>query len=210
MDRAPAARSHPRIWHHGEVISRAQFEPRAAALASALALCTPACEAPRDQTETFLGTATACIDLSSWPTAETTMERALQEALNLRRADSMTCEDTSASPRVSLDHDPRLRCAARMSARDMGVRGRLAPIDSLGRDCAGRVAAAGTTEVLVLGEAQARGIESVQQALDSWLLDPDTCALLQDASARQIGVGIWSESAVDPLYWSVVVARPAT
>jgi len=200
----------PRIWHHLRVEPPARTRPFVASLLFGLALSAPACEAPRDRTETFLGTASACIDLSLWPSEETALEGALHEALNLRRADPLGCDGGSMSPRIALTHDPLLRCAARMSARDMAARGQLAAIDSLGRDCAGRVTQAGTTDLLVLGEAQARGVDSVQEVLDAWLLGEDTCALLQDATARQVGVAVWSESAADPLYWSVVVTTPAT
>lgn len=187
---------------------RAQLQ-RAAAPLAAVVLTAFACEGPREQTETFLGTAPACLELSFWPSQETDLEDALQQALNLRRAAPNACGEGASSPRIALRHDPLLRCAARMSARDMGARGGLFTIDSLGRDCAGRVAAAGAAEVLVLGEAQARDINGVNEVLDAWLSDPNTCALLQDPTAREVGVAVWSESPVDPLVWSVVIATPA-
>ena len=157
--------------------------------------------------ETYLGLAPECVAISFWPADETALELALVESLNTTRAEAAGCDGGSLPAQRALVMDPELRCAARRSARDMAGRGRLSLIDSDGNDPSQRAALAGAPH-LVLGELQARDLDAVDATIQAWLSAPETCALLRDVDARYVGVGTWSASSADPLYWAVSIARP--
>ena len=154
----------------------------------------------------YLGRAEACVPYMEWPADETSLEETSVEVLNLRRGLGTSCGDASGN-RPALESSPELRCAARMLARDMAERGRVSALDGAGNDAAARAELAGA-EQLVLGELRARAFDSVDAALDAWGEAPETCALLDDPSAVSVGVGTFSISAQDPLYWVMILGRP--
>lgn len=154
----------------------------------------------------YLGRSESCVPYMEWPADETSLEDTTVEILNRRRGLGTTCADASGN-RPALESAPELRCAARMLARDMAERGRVSPVDGDGNDAAARAEVAGS-EQLVLGELRARAFDSVDAVLDAWAEAPETCALLDDPSAVSVGVGAFSISAQDPLYWVVILGRP--
>lgn len=155
-----------------------------------------------------VGDAAICISVETWESEWSVLEQELAEEIGkLRGAGGQCADEDFAGGQVVAVHNPNLRCAARLHARDMAEQGSLTHDGSDGSDAVARIDEAGYAgtargQVIAAGELDPRAV------VDAWLADPTQCAALRDRELKDVGVGLWREGASRHPYWVLTFGTP--
>ena len=145
-----------------------------------------------------------CAAVSAWPLASAVDEEGIVNGLNTARSFGAGCDSSSATGTTApnLAMTAELRCAARLHARDMFVRGFVDDVNPDGEGPAVRIVRAGYTssveaEVVAAGDLPPYAI--LQQLLSAG--SPD-CATLMSPQFTAVGVGEYEG------LWAIDLAGP--
>ena len=140
---------------------------------------------------------TDCEATEAWPDAWARLEAEVVRLVNQQRAHGAVCGAHGRMPAAGpLVVEPRLRCAARLHARDLGQHLYFAHLARDGRSPFERLERVGYAAAF-MGENLGRGQTNASQLLAEWMASDSHCANLMRAQYREIGVGYFG-AASDP------------
>lgn len=151
----------------------------------ALAGCVSA-----DEDAEYFGVPAWCEATYGWGDLARIDEQALAEAVNGAREAGAVCGVADLLPAGTVEMAPKLRCAARMHARDMVERGFEGHVDPDGLGPEDRLASA-QYAYFSFGELLGESPGDAAAQVETWLAEPASCRVLMDPSARELGVGVY-------------------
>jgi uncharacterized protein YkwD len=177
-----------------------------AVLAGASA-CDPAVLLEAESTPSEIPDNDYCLAVADWDPAFAAFEDEVLVLVNEHRSRGASCdrEGTFAATH-DLVMDGALRCAARVHARDMGVRGYLDHTSPEGEDLADRLTEAGY-DAEESDENIAAGSGSPESVVMLWMSRAPHCANIMSPEFENVGVGYhpgghWGH------VWTQIFARP--
>lgn len=158
-----------------------------------------------------------CDAIDPWDDEGARLEALVLERINEARRTGGRCGDLNYPPQSALRLRPELRCAARLHSRDMQERLYVSPVDPDGVDIGARLGHVGY-DYRVWAATVGAGWIDADDAVDSWLQNPNHCWKLFAREIHEIGVGVDAQNlAVDeppqadtdgdvyPTYWTLIV-----
>ena len=192
------------------------------ALSTSVSQCVPATGAcatsrppdagvPRDAGVSDAGTAPSlgdvptsmyCAAAAQWDATAAGHEGEVLRLVNLRRQAGASCGGVAYAATRPLTAAPALRCAARLHARDMVVRGYFSHTSQNGDTFSKRITAAGYVWRTV-GENIASGYPSPQAVVDGWMTSSGHCKNIMNPAFTELGVGLYG-----PAMWTQDFGAP--
>lgn len=123
--------------------------------------------------------------------------------VNAARASGRTCGGTPHPAVPPLTMEPRLRCAARLHALDMGVMGYFSHTGRDGSNPGTRISRTGYS-YRTWGENIAAGQRNAAAVVNAWLGSAGHCRNIMNASFTELGVGYYASTRE----WVQVFAAP--
>ncbi len=145
-----------------------------------------------------------CSSVQAWQIDWATSEFALLDLVNDARAQARSCGGVSFGPAPALRWDERLRCAGRVHATDMAVRGYFDHTSPEGEQPWDRMSAAGY-DWREAGENIAWGYDTPQAVMQGWLDSPGHCENIMNPGFENLGAGYHG----DGPQWVQVFGAPA-
>lgn len=129
----------------------------------------------------------ACSE-GTWTPAWTTLENQVLTLVNQKRASGATCGGVAKPPVPALTSNSKLRCAARMHAKDMATQNYFSHTSKNGTAFFQRITNAGYTWTSV-AENIAAGQATAAAVVAGWMASTGHCNNIMSATLTNIGVG---------------------
>lgn len=129
----------------------------------------------------------ACSE-GTWTAGWVTLEDAVLVEVNKKRAAGATCGGVAKPAVAALTSNTKLRCAARMHAKDMATLNYFSHTSQDGRTFVQRIVAAGYTWT-GLAENIAAGQNSAVSVVAGWMASTGHCNNIMNGSYKHIGIG---------------------
>tara|TARA_B100001093_G_scaffold336475_1_gene321319 strand:+ start:983 stop:1519 length:537 start_codon:yes stop_codon:yes gene_type:complete len=161
---------------------------------------------PGDIPPADLPTTMSCDELTArWPSDWVSLEAAVLELVNERRASMQDCGSAGRfSPVPPLEGHPLLDCAARRHSLDMAQRGFFDHVNPDGDAPDARILVTGY-QPRAMGENIAAGAMTADDVVEGWMNSDGHCRNIMDGSFQQLGVGYIFDADVQyNRYWTQV------
>jgi uncharacterized protein YkwD len=169
----------------------------------ALVLAAIACTSGSNEPEVPTDVA-YCADVVEWDEEWSDFEREVLERVNLYRESGTTCGAVEFAAAEPLVMNESLRCAARVHARDMGIRDYVMHTNPDGAGFADRAAEA-EYDAMAVGENLATGVLTPADVVTAWMGREDDCTIIMEPTANELGVGYYAtDEATFGSYWVMV------
>ena len=165
-------------------------------------------EAPEAREVQALAIAGYCDGVSTWNSTWASYESQVLTLVNQKRAAGASCGGVYKAPAPALSLDSRLRCAARVHSKDMGVNNFFSHTGSNGSTPWQRINNAGYV-YSTAGENIAAGYATPSAVVDSWMKSTGHCNNIMNPSFIHLGVGYYYASgSTYGHYWTQDFGRP--
>ncbi len=140
-----------------------------------------------------------CNDILNWNSTWTEYENQVLTLVNQKRAAGATCGGVAKAPAPALTYDERLRCAARVHSKDMGVNNFMSHTGSNGSTPWQRMNNAGY-QYTNAAENVAAGYGTPAQVVTGWMNSSGHCNNIMNPNLKHLGTGYYYNSASTSTY----------